>query len=141
MKHQIQSTLQVNAQTNTLEQLHQLQTSGPRADTEYQITANYSDSSGGPAAASITFRTAAVPQSAFLAENAVLAVSQTAPDQWHTASLNRSYQDPVIIMGPVTSNDSEAVSVRVRNVSSTSFEYQIDEWSSFDGVHRSERIG
>ncbi|MEL6590339.1 MAG: DUF1501 domain-containing protein, partial [Bacteroidota bacterium] len=54
---------------------------------------------------------------------------------WHTQSLQRFYAKPVVIMGPTSWDGPQPLTVRVRNVSSHSFEWQIDEWDYLDGYH------
>ena len=39
-----------------------------------------------------------------------------------------------------TFNGSQPVTTRLRNVSSTSFEFQIQEWDYLDGYHQSETL-
>ncbi|MCA9218503.1 MAG: hypothetical protein KDB27_35785, partial [Planctomycetales bacterium] len=60
---------------------------------------------------------------------------------WRTVNLSRSYTNPVVIVGPVTDNDSDPAVVRVNNVTSNSFQYRIDEWDFQDSIHGSEQIG
>jgi len=38
-----------------------------------------------------------------------------------------------------TTNDADPMTMRVRNVTDTGFEWQIDEWDYLDGVHGSGR--
>lgn len=61
-------------------------------------------------------------------------------DQWRTVSLEDTYADPVVVMGPVSFNGGQPTTVRVRNVTTGSFEYQIDEWNYLDGNHTTETI-
>ncbi len=67
-------------------------------------------------------------------------VSQSNSTQWHTLSFNNSYLEPVVTMSVETINDSAPVTVRMRNISCTSAEFQIDEWDYLDGGHASENI-
>lgn len=60
---------------------------------------------------------------------------QASRDQWHTVNLRGVYQDPVVIMKPVSYNGPHPCHVRLRNVSSESFEFQIEEWAYLDGTH------
>ena len=62
--------------------------------------------------------------------------NQTGSAQWHTVNLTNNYTNPVVVMGPVSNpNDQEPCTIRVRNVTTNSFEYQIDEWDYQNGVH------
>ncbi|MBN1799737.1 MAG: hypothetical protein JW822_14265 [Spirochaetales bacterium] len=75
-------------------------------------------------------------------------VSQLSKNQWHTISLNYYFDNPVVVMGPVSSNDAlysflhapSPCIVRVRNINSNTFEFQIDEWDYLDGTHEEEVI-
>ena len=43
-------------------------------------------------------------------------------------------------MNPVSDNDDDPAHVRIRNVTSSSFEFQIEEWEYQDGIHGAETI-
>jgi uncharacterized repeat protein (TIGR02543 family) len=62
-------------------------------------------------------------------------VTQEDKDQWHTVTLQNSFTDPVVVMGPVSYNGKQACTVRVRNIEADQFEFQIDEWDYLDGKH------
>jgi uncharacterized protein (DUF1800 family) len=51
------------------------------------------------------------------------------------------YTTPVVVFGPVSWKNGEPAMIRVRNVTATSFEYQIDEFDYQDDVHPLEQIG
>ncbi|MDB4777865.1 hypothetical protein OAG68_00245 [bacterium] len=59
---------------------------------------------------------------------------------WKTVTLQRTYANPVVIMGPASRNGGDPVTVRVDNVTSTSFDVAIDEWDYRDGRHGFESI-
>jgi len=67
--------------------------------------------------------------------------NQNGADQWHTVSLQRSYSAPVVLINMTTYNGSQPAHIRVRNVTSSSFEYQIEEWDYLDQSHITEDIG
>jgi hypothetical protein len=67
-------------------------------------------------------------------------VSQSDPSQWHTMNLDNSYESPVIVMQPSSANGGHPVHVRLRNVGSGSFEFQLEEWDYLDGGHTTEMI-
>ncbi|WP_118136145.1 carbohydrate-binding protein [Oceanicella sp. SM1341] len=69
-----------------------------------------------------------------------VSVAQTGPDQWFSVSFSQALDAPSVVMGPLTSNDGDPATVRVRNVSDTGFEFQIDEWDYQDGVHGLETV-
>ncbi|MEM7550581.1 MAG: glycosyl hydrolase family 28-related protein [Bacteroidota bacterium] len=65
---------------------------------------------------------------------------QNNSDQWQTVSLTENYTNPVVVAGPLSFNGSNPSTIRVRNVDSTSFEIQIDEWDYLDGFHIPEDL-
>ena len=66
--------------------------------------------------------------------------AQSGPDQWHGVSFDQAIPGAIVVMGPLSLNDGAPASVRVRNVTDTGFEWQIDEWDYLDGVHGAETI-
>ena len=65
---------------------------------------------------------------------------QPTRSSWQTASLGSSFNTPVVIMKPVSYNETDPCHIRLQNVTSDSFEYQLEEWSYLDGVHSHETI-
>lgn len=57
---------------------------------------------------------------------------------WHSVSLNNQYAEPVVIMQPLMYADGSPAHVRIRNVGSDGFEYQIEEWDYLDKSHSAE---
>ncbi|WP_282153987.1 Ig-like domain-containing protein [Ruegeria atlantica] len=107
-------------------------------------TVNYtiSDGAGGVASATAAIdvnpvQTGPTP----FGEAGSITVSQSSADQWHTVSFGATILNAVVVMGPLTSNDDDPATARVRNVTDTSFEFQIDEYEYLDGVHGAETIG
>ncbi len=62
-------------------------------------------------------------------------------DEWLVVNLEQSYKNPVVVAGLATYNESDPITVRVRNVTSNSFEIQIDEWDFYDRFHAPEVVG
>ncbi|MEP0368191.1 MAG: DUF4832 domain-containing protein [Cyclobacteriaceae bacterium] len=60
--------------------------------------------------------------------------------EWTTVSLTNSYTNPVVILSPLSYEDGQPATVRVKDVSSSSFKYQIDEWDYLDGTHDEENF-
>lgn len=61
----------------------------------------------------------------------------------HTVSqvtLNNAFLDPIVIATPVSYNGSHEASVRLRNISGTSFELFIEEPVNRDGPHTNETV-
>jgi cysteine-rich repeat protein len=73
-------------------------------------------------------------------EVGTLSMNQPNRSTWYTVTLQRTYKTPVVIMENVSSNDTDPAHVRVRNVTPTSFEWQIEEWLYQDGAHGSETV-
>ena len=63
-----------------------------------------------------------------------------ADDNWVTVSLNNSYTNPVVVAGGATYNGQDQTTVRVQNVSATSFQVRLDEWDCLDSTHTFEDI-
>ncbi|MBD3297216.1 MAG: PKD domain-containing protein, partial [candidate division Zixibacteria bacterium] len=57
---------------------------------------------------------------------------------WYTVNLTNSYTNPVVVMRGLTTNGGHKTHLRVRNVSGTSFEWQMEEWDYHDGNHTTE---
>lgn len=67
--------------------------------------------------------------------------SNTDLDQSHSVLFTQAITNAIVVRGPVGINDGEGAIARIRNVTDTGFEFQIDEWNYQDGVHGSEIIG
>jgi hypothetical protein len=83
----------------------------------------------------------AAAQPNFIGETGVATVRQQGQDQWHTIRLNRNYENPVVIMGPVADDGDDPTTVAIRQRGSQSFEFQIAEWSYLDGRHPPTTVG
>ena len=74
-------------------------------------------------------------------------ITQANPSTWYTVELlGTNYTDPVVIMQPLTYNEVDPAFLRVRNVTSTSFEFQVQEWDYLandpdHAGHVTERVG
>ena len=64
-----------------------------------------------------------------------LVEAQTDSATWYTVNLQNTYTNPVVVLGPVSQNGGDPSVLRVRNVTATSFEWQLDEWDYLDGGH------
>lgn len=75
-------------------------------------------------------------------ERGMLGTSQAGPAAWSPVTFAKPFPAaPVVVLGPASSNDPEPATVRVRYVTATGFEFQIDEWDYLDGAHGAEKIG
>ncbi len=59
---------------------------------------------------------------------------------WATVTLTRRYNKPVVIVGGLTQNETDPVTVRVRNVTDQSFEVSLKEWNYLNGSHTPEAV-
>lgn len=67
---------------------------------------------------------------------------QSDEEYWHTVDFGgEEYDDPVVFATIQTYNGENPSHVRLRNVSSESFDLQIEEWDYLDGSHVEETIG
>ncbi len=59
---------------------------------------------------------------------------------WNTVNYNNTYTDPVVVMGPLSTNGNQPTTVRVKNTAGAGFQWQVDEWAYLDGPHLVESI-
>ena len=59
---------------------------------------------------------------------------------WQTITLQQTYIDPVIVFSDPSHNDDDPVSVRVKNITSNSFQVRLEEWSCQGAFHSIERV-
>ena len=77
-----------------------------------------------------------------LGEAGVVTRNQASGSQWHTIDINDSYQNPVVFAQLMSKKGKQPAHVRVRNVTSNSFDLQIEEWRYIlVQAHASELIG
>jgi hypothetical protein len=61
--------------------------------------------------------------------------------EWHAVTFTRTFATrPVVVIGPATQVGGDAGVLRVRNVTTTGFEFQFDEWDALDGPHYDETL-
>ena len=75
-----------------------------------------------------------------IGESGTVSVNQPNRTTWRTVNLKSSYDNPVVIMEPVSYQGGQPAHIRLRNVRSGSFQYQIEEWAYLDGAHTTEQI-
>jgi hypothetical protein len=73
-------------------------------------------------------------------ESGTVSIEQSGRNTWQSVSLSGSYTDPVVLVGSVSKNGNQPVHARVRDVSSTGFEIQLEEWEYLDGSHITETV-
>lgn len=72
-------------------------------------------------------------------ENTIGEVGSTLLDNnWKQIRFEGRYTDPIIFFGGLTYSGSQSAMVRVRNVTATGCEVQVDEWDCQDGIHAQE---
>ena len=69
-------------------------------------------------------------------ENGVVSVETS----WQTITFAETFVDPVVVAKPATDTDTDPVVVRIRNVSATGFDIQLQEWNYQDGNHATESV-
>jgi len=57
---------------------------------------------------------------------------------WVKVLFANSFSQPIVVAGPPTSNDTEPVLVRIRNINKEGFEVRLQEWNYQDGSHAPE---
>jgi len=76
-----------------------------------------------------------------VAETGRATFSQANRNAWQTVQLKGRYDHPVVVAGPLSSAGSDPAMARIRNVTGSSFQIQIDEWDYLDGAHAAETVG
>ncbi|MEM6932107.1 MAG: Ig-like domain-containing protein [Pseudomonadota bacterium] len=101
------------------------------------------DPEGGTDTATVTITvsgTAPPAPGSAVGEVGTVTASQTDGSQWHTVSFGTLLSNPSVVLGPLGPGDSEPATLRVRNVTDSGFEFQIDEWEYQDGVRGPETL-
>jgi hypothetical protein len=75
-----------------------------------------------------------------VAEVGKITAAQASKSTWQSVALNNSYVNPVVLMQPLSYNGGHPSTIRIRNVSASGFEFQIDEWDYLDGAHTTETM-
>lgn len=70
-------------------------------------------------------------------ETIILTGNQDA-DTWYRVDFKATYTDPIVILGPLSDNESDPVYLAIRNVTSSGFEYRMLEHTYNDGQHQEE---
>jgi len=69
------------------------------------------------------------------------AVTQTSGADWTTVNfLQPFHHPPAVFVGGPECNDTAPLTVRVKNVTTTNFQFQLDEWDNADGIHAAEEV-
>ena len=78
------------------------------------------------------------PLAGTLGESGSVTIRQRDASEWHAVAFAQPFADPVVVVGPLSYEGTDPASVRVRRVTSTGFEVQVDEWDYLDGAHTEE---
>lgn len=69
-------------------------------------------------------------------QSGVVNVATSGPTDWATVTFSAAMSEaPIVAAGPLSYNGGDPSTLRVRNVSTTGFEIQIDEWDYLNGAH------
>jgi hypothetical protein len=128
-------------------------TSGTSTGAHNTVTVTYSTSTMTPGTYSGTITIAAtgattspqtIPVSLTVSASQILPmeVGQVIVNQdWARVTFNRSFVDPVVVVGIATTNDPDPAVPRVRNLDRSGFDVRIQEWDYLDGVHGWDTVG
>ena len=75
-----------------------------------------------------------------IALTGTVTAQQLNEDQFFSVAFDQPLQDAIVVVSPVSFNGGQPVHARVRNVTSTGFEFQFEEWDFLDGSHTGETI-
>jgi len=87
------------------------------------------------------YRLEAVDEGKVVGEAGTINVFQPDGEYWHSVPFRNTYVRPVVVAGPPTANGPGPTTLRIRNVTASGFEFQIDEWQYQDGGHVTESVG
>ncbi len=76
----------------------------------------------------------------FIGEVGNMIVAQPDRDTWHTVELQRTYENPVVVMSPISFNNRKPCIPIVRNIQRNSFEFQVTQWAYLNGDHPEETV-
>ncbi len=83
---------------------------------------------------------AAIESNDIIGEVGKVFVRQGRSNQWHKITFLNKFRNPVVIMQPLSYNSGDPAVIRIKNVTSQDFEFQVDEWDYLDGVHGKEVV-
>ena len=67
-------------------------------------------------------------------------VDQPTAGTWYTVTYSQPLSNPVVVMEPLTHDDGPPAHTRIRNVTSSGFEFKIEEWDYLNGTHGVETV-
>lgn len=60
--------------------------------------------------------------------------------QWHKVSFGTQLKNPIVKMSCMSHFEQEPFILRVRNITGSGFEWQMEEWENHDGIHAKELL-
>jgi len=69
-----------------------------------------------------------------------MTAQQLKKETWNTVQIKGKFNRPVVVMGVMSFNGPHPVTIRVKDVTRTSFKWQMQEWSYLDKIHTKESI-
>ena len=60
--------------------------------------------------------------------------------EWQTVALDSGFTDPVVVAKPASLAGADPTTVRLRNVTTSSFEIRLQEWNYLNGLHGEEQV-
>jgi len=81
------------------------------------------------------------PEVGAIGEAGSVTFSQSNSSEWFSVTFGEALDDPAVVMGPISYNGNQPATMRVRNVTDTGFEFQLDEWDYLNGGHIEETVG
>jgi hypothetical protein len=73
-------------------------------------------------------------------EAGTVTFAQADASEWQSVTFTEALENPAVVMGPISLNGAQQATMRVRDVTETGFEYQLDEWDYLDGGHIEETV-
>ena len=64
-----------------------------------------------------------------------------ADHEWKQVTFGRQFNNPVVVVGGLSSEDGQPAVVRMRNITGSGFEIRVQEWECYDGEHAKETVG
>jgi hypothetical protein len=108
------------------------------ADRTVSLTVSASDGHGGMARANVDVTINNVSDEGPIGQAGTVTFGQASGRQWHSVMYAEALNDPAVVMGGLISDGWQASTLRVRNVTDTGFQFQLDEWDYLDGSHVTE---
>jgi len=59
---------------------------------------------------------------------------------WKKVNLSKSFTNPIVIAKPLSYKGSAPATVRIKDVTSSSFKIRVQEWPYLDGTHTTEKV-